>query len=463
MASSAQKNSSPDDPALREADELAAALKQTGGDDELVVVDPILQQQEAEAARAAQAAAEAVRAANEAAAATPVSERMNIRLLLVTTDVSLFAAGSQMQSEYLQLSAYFDELHIVVLTERGSGLPESVRMSDRMWVYATNSRSRLFALYDTYRIVKKQLSFAAGFRADIIAATDPFEAGAAAHILSRRFDRPLHVQVPVDPFDQYFTQAREGNGWRRWAARYIIPRAECVLVRSVYLRDTLVRRYKKIVDQIMVLPAYRDLSFFRDSEPTFDAHTRYPQFKFIILIIARLDARSKIEFAFDACIPLLQQYPTIGLVVVGDGPELSNLKKKVTAEHVQDHIIFEPDTEDLVSYMKTSNLLVNPANTEENDATLAAAAAAGLPVLTVSGGAADAIFVDGINGMVCPSGDMVCFQARLNQFLNDNQLRTTFSINGRNHVFEVVEQDAAAYRESYVQSFESCVWKNFKE
>ncbi len=438
----------PTDPAEREAAGLDAALKAMREDEELLPVED-----------------SAVDAPTDPAGAekilVPVSDRQRIRLLLVTTDTSVFVEGSQLYNEYRELAEYFDELHIIVLSDRAQALPDSLRLAERAWVYATNSRSMLFAIYDAYRIAGKQLSFAAGFRADAIAATNPFEAGIVAYLVGRRYARPVQVHVSHNPFESYFVSEREGNNWRRLAARFVLPRADCLVARSERIGEMLTKRYRDRTDRLITLPPFRDLSFFRDAQPASDLHVRYPQFKFIILAIASLHARNKIDFAIDACVHTIRQYPTVGLVIVGDGPEQGRLKKRVLAAGVHNQVVFEPESEDVVSHLKTANLLISTATSEEADATLAAAAAAGLPVLTVAGGIADTLFEDKVNAFVCPADDMVCFQACIGEFLSNNQLRTTFSINSRSAVFSVVEQDAAAYRAAYAQAAESCVVRTF--
>ena len=84
-------------------------------------------------------------------------------------------------------------------------------------------------------------------------------------------------------------------------------------------------------------------------------------------------------------------------------------------------------------------------------------------MLTVAGEMASVLFKDGVNAFVCPENDMVCLQARIGEFLNDNQLRIAFSINARDTVFSALDQDVAAYREKLVGSFASCVLQTYVE
>lgn len=393
----------------------------------------------------------------------PEPERKKLRVLLISTDTALFSSGSAAEAEYAALSDYLDELHVIVVTFRKKASFRSRRIAPNVWIYPTESRSPLFALWDIYRIARKQMAFASGFRADVIVATDPFETGTAAYAIAKRYSRPLQLQVLVNPFEKDYVSEHAGNKWRLFAAKFLIPRADCLFVRSEYIRDVLKEWYSEAAAHLTVLPPFYNLASFKDAVPHFDLHERYPQMKFIILVVSSLDARGQADFAINTCTPIMRQYPTIGMVIVGDGPLRRQLERKVAAAGLQNQVVFESETGELVSYMKSSNLFLNASTDEDHDMYLAAAAAAGLPVLTVTGSIASTLFEDNVNAFVCPENDMVCLQARIGEFLNDNQLRSSFSINARSQVFDTMEQDPEAYRRAFIESFESCLLKTYVE
>ena len=451
-------------PEERAASLLSVAIAEGDGadDDHITILDKDLQEKKRREQKEKETA-EGNKAAEQAVAIAPRFERQKLRVLIVTAETAVFARGGAVETEYAALGEYLDELHIIVRTLRREDAYVSRRIASNVWVYPTDSRSALVSLYDTYVLANRQLAFAAGFRADVVVATDPFETGVAAYSIALRHGRPLQLQVSTDPFESDFLAEHPGNKWRLLAAKFVIPRADCLFVRGERMETLLVRRYPEHAGRITVLPPFHHLASFRDAVPAFNLHERYPQFKFVILVISRLDADSRVELAIDVCAPLVQQYPTIGLVVVGDGPLRARLAKKVLAANLQNKIVFEPETDDLVSYMKTANLFLNVSADEEHDMLLAASAAAGLPVLTVAGEMASVLFKDGVNAFVCPENDMVCLQARIGEFLNDNQLRIAFSINARDTVFSALDQDVAAYREKLVGSFASCVVEIYSE
>jgi len=74
--------------------------------------------------------------------------------------------------------------------------------------------------------------------------------------------------------------------------------------------------------------------------------------------------------------------PKVGFVVVGEGPE----KRKSS-----DNIIFEPWTDDLISYYKTADLFLLTSNYEGYGMVLVEAAAAGCKIISSDAGIAGEI------------------------------------------------------------------------
>lgn len=381
------------------------------------------------------------------------SDRQKIRVLLCTTDKNFFSSGSETQREWLALARYLDEVHVIVLCDRMTDVPPSQRFGDNVWVYATLSRSRFSSVREAYRIAKRELSLAAGFRVDLVVADDAYGAGYAAQLVARKFGRPLQLLLSGDPL----ASGEDIGFWRRRVARFVLRRATCILVRATRVRDALVRHVRILHNRVTILPPFYDLAFFRDAEPQFDLRAQYPQFKFMVLVVSSLEAHDRVDLALGVCAPLLAQYPTIGLVIVGGGAERPALMKSVEERGLYDQVLFAPETHDLVSYMKAANLFLNVAADEAHDAMLTVAAAAGLPILTVASPAAEKLFKDGDDAFVCPVEDLVCLTARIGEFLNDNSLRKSFTINAREQVFALAHEDPATHRDRFVGLLESCV------
>ena len=390
------------------------------------------------------------------------SDRQQIRVLMIMDDPLVFVEGSTVHEEYRRYALLFDELHVIVLTSKDDEYTEPVRVNDTFWLYPSRSGNWLFSIYRAYRTGVSQLSFASGFRADIIATRNPFEAGLAGYFLARRFSRTLQIHVHTNPFDPYFQEQSAKNWFLVFIAWFILPRANCIRVTSEYLKNALTKRFGDRLRRLIVLPVFHDLGLWFHSQPRFSLKDIYPQFKFIMLIVAEMHPRQNIELAIDAASYVLSKYPIVGLVIVGEGSHRKTLERKVASMKMQDYIKFEPHVDDTVSYMKSADLFLNTADFDENDEVLAQAAAAGVPIISTSGGLADALIEDGKSGFLCPKNDVTCFGTRINEFLNNNRYRKMFSTNVRDRVFSIVEQDPNEYYWRYAQSFVQCVVDSYE-
>ena len=225
---------------------------------------------------------------------------------------------------------------------------------------------------------------------------------------------------------------------------------------SAKVKERLLERYGENARRMHVLPPYHNLNLWRDTQPTLDLKKRYPSFQFLILTIADFPEDRNITTALASCASVLRQYATVALVVVGGSRYQETLEKYIEEQELTGKVILEPMQEDVLSHMKTADVLLNVSDTEESEVLLVEAAAASLPIITVASNAADTFFEDGVSAFICPESDVECLSTRVNEFLNRNQLRKTLAINARNRVFVLIDQNEDAYLGSLVDIFETC-------
>jgi len=391
------------------------------------------------------------------------AQMRKLRVLMITRERDLLEDGSEAQERIISYGEVFDELHVVVLTTKEDGAQGIVKFGDNTWIYSTNSRSRLFAPYDAYQLARSQLVFASGFRADIIISHAPFEEGLVGHVLSKKYKRTHLIEVVEDPYDPFFLSKDDLNGWRRWVMRYVLPRAKCVRTDHERLRNKITRRYTDLQERTIALPYFQDLVFWRDTEASFRLKERYSQFSFIILVVAPLRKEQRIERIIEAAAPLLGRYASVGMVIVGDGALKKELENSVLERGIKGSVVLETDQQVTVSHMKTADVFLNMGSEQENDLALMKAAAAGLPVISVESEYAKALIEDEKSGYLCGKDDIECFQARLNEFLNKNNIRGVFAEHAQERVFTHFAKSKDTYYRSFAQMCEECVLSNVRE
>jgi glycosyltransferase involved in cell wall biosynthesis len=205
------------------------------------------------------------------------------------------------------------------------------------------------------------------------------------------------------------------------------------------------------------LPIYVDLDYYRNTSPKFNLHQRYPQFKFIALMVSRLTKEKDFPFALSVFSQVVKEYPKAGLIIVGDGPERHKIEQRAKQLDLYNHVILEGWQGDLVSYYKTANLFLHTSRYEGFGMVLVEAAACGLPIVTSEVGVAVPMKKQERSGVfVCPVGDQDCFVQEVLAFLKDNTRRMLVKFNLENDLRSVTLGSREEYLEAYRQSFESC-------
>src|SRR5512133_3519194 len=102
-----------------------------------------------------------------------------MKVIMIGTDRKLFEPGSAVRERMSDYGARLTELHIIVFA--GSSLklkPE--QLSDKVWIYPTNSLSKFLYIFDAIRIGKRIVRDRFMTPAELlISAQDPFETGFA--------------------------------------------------------------------------------------------------------------------------------------------------------------------------------------------------------------------------------------------------------------------------------------------
>jgi len=301
-----------------------------------------------------------------------------MKILIVNLDKSIFKKDSRSLNDLKDYSHVLDKLFVITWTLKKE---EPIFFENRLFIYPTNSRNRLFYIFDTYKIFKK---FIKQEKVDLVSSQDPFETGLSAWLISRIFKIPLHLQAHVDFLSPYFRQESLINRLRVWLAKFLIPRAKCIRVVSQRIKKSLL----KIVNcklKIAVLPIWVNVEKIRNTPVRTDLHKKYPQFDFIILMASRFTREKNIGLAIDAMSDVVARYPKAGLIIVGGGSLKKNYELRIKN---YENIKIENWTDDLVSYYKTCDLFLLTSNYEGYGMTLVEAAAAGCKIISTDVGIA---------------------------------------------------------------------------
>ncbi len=382
-----------------------------------------------------------------------VNERKDARVLFFTKDETVLVEGSPTHKRITDLRYFFAEVHIILLNYKsGREVAPVMRIFDTVWLYTTESTSWWKLSFDAYKIAEKQLVFSGGFRADVLVAEDLYESGLAAWFVGKKYARPVQIHTYEDFSDDAYMQSLEHPTLYTWSVHYLLKRVQSIRTKTELERQAIIKEFGVIEDAIEVLPNYYDLTAWRDFVPSINLHERYPQFKFIILHVSSMRTSSRSKEVLLGVSPILRRYATVGLVVVGNGPLRSQLEKQAIALGLQNQIEFEPMPQEVISHLKSANVLVHLSEDGAEDDLVLSAASVRIPMVVNKQGVAGQLFTDNKSARLCESTDITCVTESINMYLNDNNSRTQFAIQAQDIVFTRVEQDHDAYVALYADS-----------
>ncbi|KKU68874.1 MAG: Glycosyl transferase group 1 [Parcubacteria group bacterium GW2011_GWA2_47_16] len=376
-----------------------------------------------------------------------------MKVLSIGSDRKLFEEGSSVRQRAIEYAGLFEELHIVVFSSKKLEA-KSLQLTANCWVYSTNSWSRWFYIWGAIRIGKRIIRDSKFSIHDSVTAQDPFECGFAAYKIARRFKFPLHIQVHTDFLSPYFASLSLLNRIRVHIARRVLPQAKAIRVVSQRIKNSLIQdlRFKIKDSKITVLPIWTDLKKFTAGIPSFDLKQKYPEWSFIIVAVGRYSPEKNFTFAIEVLKQLVKKYPKTGLVMVGEGPLRGELERAVWRAGLYEHVAFEPWQTDLTSYYKTANLFIQTSLYEGFGLALLEAVASGCLAVSSDVGVAPELLNHKGHSFVCSVNDIECFVRTISGLVEDNQLRTFFSLDVAPSVivpFLVTKENyLTAYKES---------------
>ena len=150
------------------------------------------------------------------------------------------------------------------------------------------------------------------------------------------------------------------------------------------------------------------------------------QRKYVITMIGRLIPSKNHLALIEAFLKILKQKKDAVLLIVGDGPMMSELTSAVKKRNLTEKIVFTGNRKDVANILAASNLFVFPSLSEGWPNALGEAMAAGVPIVTYSVGDTNHIVKDGESASVTKM-NMDDFAARTIELLKNKNLQTSYA------------------------------------
>lgn len=191
---------------------------------------------------------------------------------------------------------------------------------------------------------------------------------------------------------------------------------DAVISSGRHIRDQLVDRCGCRADKHFSVPAGADHLRF---SPMADGAAVRKEFNLsgifpVIGIVAVLRSWKGHRILFEACAKLLETYPELRLLVVGDGPLRAYLPGWAAEVGLGERVLFAGHREDVPACMRAMDVCVLPSlKNEATSQVMPQAMLVGTPVICSSAGGLTEVVQDGVTGQVVPPGDAAALAAAL--------------------------------------------------
>lgn len=128
---------------------------------------------------------------------------------------------------------------------------------------------------------------------------------------------------------------------------------------------------------------------------------------------------------------LVRESESVGIVLIGDGPDRRMLEERVRAAGLSADVVFAGFRTDIDRLLPGADILAQASFTEGLPNVVLEASAAGLPVVATNVGGTCEIIDDGVNGLLVPAGDPAALAARLLDLVRSGERRRAMGARGR--------------------------------
>lgn len=267
---------------------------------------------------------------------------------------------------------------------------------------------------------------------DVIHTQSPWLLGWLGLRMARRLNIPIistnHTNYPE--YSHYFPLAPASV-----TKKFIIA-----LMKKYYNRcDAVVTPSKQVYQMLMkyglnrpgyVISTGISINTFRCDSGGKETRKRYgiPDDAKVLMYAGRLAKEKNLKLLFDAFDNLAAQFPSMYLMVVGNGPSEDECRQIASRSLHSDRIILTGSVsrQEIVNYYSAGDIFAFPSITDTQGLVLCEALQAGLPCVAVNAGGSPEMICDGIDGLLAEN-NVADFTAKINLLMDSNELLSSYS------------------------------------
>ncbi len=294
---------------------------------------------------------------------------------------------------------------------------------------------------------KKAFKIIKEWKLDIIHSQTEFGIGVFSRIVSKKLHIPVvHTYHTLyEDYVYYVTHGFFDNLGKKLAIKitkyFCDKKCDELVVPTKKIKDLFINKYH-FTRNINVISSGIDTKKFElnlNIEKNIKKLRKEFKLKNTDIIIGSVGRIAK-EKSFDkeikAIKELLEINKNIKLMIIGDGPELDNLKKLVKYLNIENNVIFTGKVNyDLIpSYYNLFNIMVSFSKTETQGLTIIEGLAASLPVLCIKDESFEAMVENNYNGYLFKNNKE--FLELAQKLINNSKLYEIMCKNAKNSIYK---------------------------
>ena len=220
------------------------------------------------------------------------------------------------------------------------------------------------------------------------------------------------------------------NRIRLRIADQVLPSANGIRVVSERIKESLAARYPSL-PPVSVIP----VSVEQEAPEAIPLPDH--GFSFAFVTAGRLEPEKRIEDILMALGKIAQRFPSVGLVIIGDGSERRKLEMLAKKLGLSARVVFAGEQGTKAwGMMRSAHAYIQASAYEGYGRTLIEAALARLPIITTDVGIVGEVFKGYEQVLATPPGDTQNLAALMTALISDQQLRRSLVLNAEAAVQE---------------------------
>lgn len=174
--------------------------------------------------------------------------------------------------------------------------------------------------------------------------------------------------------------------------------------------------------------------------------SHFPENCFVIGTVGRIQDVKNHAGLIDAFIILRESQATqieqLRLIIIGDGPLLTDLRAKVIEAGIGDYVWLPGARNDIASLMQTFSVFAMTSLAEGTPVVVLEAMASGLPVIATRIGGMPEVVIDNVTGKIVPVSDPQAFSTAVAEYISTPALLQKHGAAGRRRIEDTYSIDA---------------------